>query len=359
MKSNNFWQNKKSIFLMGVFTISIGILFLFPSIVDAAHPPENDSVTKSLVAGSNIVSIRDITNLMPQMNTTNLDTSTIKAGFITIIVEEFDANLDGTGVDIVLSSATSTSSGSDTVTTQLVETGVDTGVFTGRLEITIGPTTDDELQLGLSDGITVIYDPEPLGVSRLTADINVVSGVGTVELRDFIIDSSDKGFLNTCPFDAITHPVDFKLSPGVTANNIDLTISWANAELGLTPFNLGTFEIVYRPDPFTPYESLSRQTPAGPIDLSGTLPGIPTQTLTNVVQPSSGTIEGQYAIAVDLGGCVGGGGGGLVRPGLVVNVLAGSGSLIGLFTGGSGGGAHPTFGDSSLIVLENPTGGLG
>jgi len=58
-------------------------------------------------------------------------------------------------------------------------------------------------------------------------------------------------------------------------------------------------------------------------------------------------------------GFIGGGGGGLVRPGLVVNVLAGSGSLIGLFTGGSGGGAHPTFGDASLIVLENPTGGLG
>jgi len=61
----------------------------------------------------------------------------------------------------------------------------------------------------------------------------------------------------------------------------------------------------------------------------------------------------RFVLAFDKAGLGGGGGGGLVRPGLVVNALAGSGSLLGLFTGGSGGGAHPTFGDASLLVLED------
>jgi len=51
----------------------------------------------------------------------------------------------------------------------------------------------------------------------------------------------------------------------------------------------------------------------------------------------------------------GGGGGGLVRPGLVVNIIAGAG----LFGGGSGGGANPTFGDGTVLVLENQSDGFG
>jgi len=51
----------------------------------------------------------------------------------------------------------------------------------------------------------------------------------------------------------------------------------------------------------------------------------------------------------------GGGGGGLVRPGLVVNILAGAG----LFGGGSGGSANPTFGDATVLVLENQSDGFG
>ena len=43
----------------------------------------------------------------------------------------------------------------------------------------------------------------------------------------------------------------------------------------------------------------------------------------------------------------GGGGGGLVRPGLVVNVLAGAGSIAGFFGGGGGGSAVPLITGSS------------
>jgi len=51
----------------------------------------------------------------------------------------------------------------------------------------------------------------------------------------------------------------------------------------------------------------------------------------------------------------GGGGGGLVRPGLVVNIIAGAG----LFGGGSGGGANPTFGDATILVLDDQSDGFG
>jgi len=60
-------------------------------------------------------------------------------------------------------------------------------------------------------------------------------------------------------------------------------------------------------------------------------------------------------VDVDEKDASGGGGGGLVRPGLVVNIIAGAG----LFGGGSGGSANPTFGDATILVLDNQSDGFG
>jgi len=131
-------------------------------------------------------------------------------------------------------------------------------------------------------------------------------------------------------------------------------MSYANAwdsldDKGL--YSTDDLAIVYRSGPNGAFRSIG-----GVVDTDS-------KTVTSTLQPgdafSGAQQEGQYAVAAFCDCSPGGGGGGLVRPGLVVNVLAGSGSLVGLFTGGSGGGANPTFGDASLLVLEDISEGFG
>jgi len=331
--------------------ISIIAVGFLPLVVDAAHPPGSETVSSPVVIGSNIVSFRDSTNIMLQSSTISLDTSSVKAGFVTIIVQEKDANLDSSGIDVVLSSATSTSSGSEKATVELSETSEDSGTFSGKLFVsTSGPTSGDTLELGLGDAISVFYDPEPLSVGRFSAEIDVTSGSGTVVLSEEIIEKKSDV---ACPAVLFTHPVEVSLSPGVSASSISTTLQFANSSPGNNKFF--TTEMLYKPPGSPFWESL---TPQGavfgpPFFQDNSKHDFDAMTISNVLQPSTGIIEGQYALGFLSGGCSGGGGGGLVRPGLVVNALAGAGSIIGLFTGGSGGGANPTFGDASFLVLEN------
>jgi len=350
MSKQNFSIDQRPVFLFAIILASIFVVGFFPSIVDAAHPPENDSVSKSLVAGSNIVSFRDITNIMEQSSAVSVDSSTIKAGFITIIVEEKDANLDSTGIDVVLSSATSTSSGLEKVTIELTETGVNSGTFTGPLTVTpFGPTTDSTLELGPGDDISVFYDPEPDGVGRFNLDVDVTSGTADVEISDYIFDETR--LFDTCAvggFDIYTQPVNVAVTGSPTIGDTTITLSFVNA---VDPPGFDKLDILYRPiptaaDPTPDFTSLG----------GGAVFPPPFTTIKSTINPPE--LEGQYAIGASVG-CIGGGGGGLVRPGLVVNTLVGSGSVLGLFTGGSGGGAKPTFGDASLLVLENIAEGFG
>jgi len=382
MKSYNFKISAMSISLVSILALSIiSVGFLLPEVI-ALHG-EDPGVTKSLMAGSNIVSFRDSTNMLLGSSTVSVDSSTIKAGFFTIIVEEEDSNLDSTAIDVILSSATSTSSQLEMppgiATTEMSETGPDTGVFSGTINVKRGVTTEgNTLNLGLGDAVTVLYFPEPTspdsmiiepapseeipnGLGRLTAEISGGTVAGTVTMTDFIIDT-DTESNRVCPSLLVTHPVDLQISDS-DANLITVTISYANAVLdGEDPNNL---QVVHRPTfpPFPPQPGIGFQW-----FLGGTIDR-ETQTITSVLQPTDPAshilgfpsptgISGQYALGVNAG-CAGGGGGGLVRPGLVVNALAGSGSLLGFFGGGSGGGAHPTFGDASLIVLESIGEGFG
>ena len=68
--------------------------------------------------------------------------------------------------------------------------------------------------------------------------LQILSGVnvaGTVKIFDYSIDDPDG--LGTsanaaCPYNLVTHPVDLQLPPGMTADEITVTISYANGVLG-------------------------------------------------------------------------------------------------------------------------------
>ena len=160
MNTLNHTSFAKAVSVVSIFSLFIVAFGILTPLVNAENP-QPSVVTLELDPGDNIVSFRDTTNVFHSSSTLTVDTSTIKAGFFTINVEDNDANLDRTSADVVLASAASTSSDPESVTALLTETGADTGTFSGPVSVGIGPTTDDTLQVGVSDELFVSYDTVP------------------------------------------------------------------------------------------------------------------------------------------------------------------------------------------------------
>jgi len=368
--------SKKHLLIFSSLLFSILLFAPLTPDADATHKITNDlvgdvTITYDLIpAETNQIFYRDSTNSDPQPTaqeigeTIQLDASTIKAGFVTISITEEDSNLNPSAMDVILSSATSTTSGLDETPVTLKETGNDTGLFTGILLVAPGGG-DGVLPLGLGDEITVLYEPQHdpsekddagniigLGVGRLSAEIRGVSGPGTVDI------SHTTSIEGPCKFVTATHPVGIKFSPGITADNMTVTISYANkAEGSPLPDEL---DMGYRFDKSSTWRTMDFETPllvnTAAKTISATIEPVERRTIFGKLVSN---FEGQYALGRVLADCPGGGGGGIARAGFVVNTLAGAGSLVGLFSGGSGGGAVPTFGDASVLVLGNPSDGFG
>jgi len=369
MNIPNHNNKAKPIFLASIIVISIVALgFLIPT-ADAAHPPGFDSVTKSVdvkfAAIGDVYSIRDTSNLLDQVNTTSIQ---ITGSNVLITVTDPDANLDFEGIDKVLAILNSTSDpiGIEAI---LEETGDDTGIFTNiTLKVHKKATSGDKLELQNGDALTVIYEPEPLGVGRADflfglnlADIIAGSpdGTETVVMKDvFILDSAPCA---NNGYDILTYPIDLQ-APDVLVdkfafkknnpiqNGITISITnafhstWRNVDLAdnLDPKFV---KVLYKP-PLGIWEDLTDPVNPG-INNNNTGHNIvvgahPTGTIHNLLPPStalsaggSGDISGQYALGTVLG-CGGGGGGGLVRPGFVVNALAGANVISALFNTKSG-----------------------
>jgi len=166
MNNPNHNNSTKPIFLASIIVISIVALGLLIPTAYAAHPPGFDNVTKfvesPLVVPGQIFSIRDIDNPLDQVNTTSIQ---IIGSTVLITVTDPDANLDSGGIDKVLAILNSTSDTTG-IETELEETGVDTGEFSGIVNIHKGTSTADTLQLKKKDALTVIYEPERQGVGR-------------------------------------------------------------------------------------------------------------------------------------------------------------------------------------------------
>ena len=319
------------------------------------HPPSNDFITKSLTDGTMVtIDYRDITNTSPQSTTLSIDpASPIVGDTVTVTVEEQDANLDILELDIVISSATSTTSGLAEATIQMTETGVNTGTFSGTLILSSSATTGNTLEIAPDDELNVSYEPESNGVGRLQIALDVATS-GDVQISDELIDLDE--FQVNQSFRPVTHPVQVVLQNGATLNdNAIVTISYANAVLKSNDFGIESQLNMYfkRDDVVVPlvgtfpfgWSIIRDQTAADPnshdenaktitSDLANTSFGINGNTIlfgTIFGQPLTG---GQFLIGFEQG-IGGGGGGGLVRPGLVVNALAGIGAA---FSGGGGGG---------------------
>jgi len=157
---NIFLTNK--IFFIVLFAIaftSFGILQSVNATHEDIDPTHGEiGITKDLTGGvTNQISFRDAFNGERQSATVNIDTSTIKAGFITVIVEEEDKNLDSTAIEVILSSATSTTSGNAETQFSLTETGPDSGIFQGSVPVSIGSSSGEELPIFFSDEIILAH----------------------------------------------------------------------------------------------------------------------------------------------------------------------------------------------------------
>jgi len=305
--------------------VTIVVLLVVPALVLLGSLNQNsfadhDTVTKTITNGDNTINYRDITNLVDQADapaTLSLDNGPFIPGEnVMVTVTEADANLDLDDIDTISVTAT-TPSGFNKVVI-LTETGINTGVFTGifNLDNVVPP-----------EPLTVTHTPEPIGVGRFSAELTGTGTGGNVDLSDTIIQELEEICLVSGGWDINTHPVNlvFTDDPGTLTGDIAVTLSWANAVD--RPVLKDPMSVLYRPfqDPNDPNPPPQWEV----LDSENNTPSFKFKSITSTSQPSA--IEGQYALATNFGGCFGGGGGGLVRPGQSIAELT---LIIGAAVGG-------------------------
>jgi len=298
---------------------------------------EHDTVTKIVSSGDSTITIRDITNTANATQSITLDGTFSPGNTITISVTDTEANLNSTKIETITTTSNSTTSNPSTAISILTESGANTGFYTGTLVLSSSTTTGNTLQVKSGDDLTVDYDAESLGVSRFSGTFSGLTGSSSVTLGDFIVDTNTK-FLDLCPITPVTHPIVMTVTGEANLKPVTVTMSYANALLtGVDPTLL---KIAYRPDALTGTGFL--------VSTVDEVAKTVTATKTSIIL--SATQSGHYILGFDIG-CPGGGGGGLVSPGLVVNALAG---LVGA---GAGAGGSPGASLNNLIgsrVIDVP-----
>src|SRR3990172_2927503 len=330
----------------------------------------------------------------------------------TLTVTDHNANID-------LSVAEKITVKINDVDTVLVETGGNTGIFTGPI----------------TPGASVSYDPGTLGVARATIEIDfdVVLGdpdsTGDIIIEDVLLNDEQilLGFDGLTP---VNHPVRIAFADGgkvTDGEDVKVTMSYADADLRtaaapdvglpLTGFAFdelyddntdgsgffGVGETVYNDIDADGLVSigdvrLANAATGGFLDGS-IVPGVDDPLLLQMYYQKPGfgydlitasfatgshdtdaktvvsnptldigfgpvlvcisfgchTIEGNYVLLYDLG-TGGGGGGGISKAGFVVNALAGLGGL----SSSGGGNSPPSFdGQSSFAIIEGGQEGFG
>jgi len=337
---NEFSKTKKIFFVFVIFATSFLALDYITQFIDALTDP-----TITLTEGV-LLPLRDIRDLRTVVTVSGI--ANLQNNQLTITVTDPDANIHPLGVDVVFASATSTTSGTDSATIQLTEAENNPGTFSGIITLSSSSSTGSNLETGVGDQFRVFYpivssgpeDPEETSQpnARMEATFTGVSGTGDAVLSDFPVTSASD---IPCPALAFIDPVDLDLTGTATATGVTVTISYVNGldENGLLQGNpSNTVVMLYKAPASGGYVSLTPLDPGNPftgLDNSGH-DSVAPQTITNVDQPSS--VEGRYTLGIIDAGCSGGGGGGLVRAGLVVNALAGLSAA----AGGGGGLPGPT-----------------
>jgi len=346
----------QAIFFVTVIALSAVAFGTFDE-VEARHT-ESPSVadpgySQALDDGTNLLSYRDSSNTSPQDPDSIIpviDISQINGGFVTVTISEDDSNLDDLGIDVIFASMTSTTSGDDEQEFTLTESSVNSADFVGQVLVSRG-NEPGKLRIAPGDELTVLYEPQHEAVGRLSATLLGATGDRDAQLQDYTIDDPDG--LNTrageaCPYDLVVHPVEILIPITGFAevpDSITVTISYANA-INVGPsetYQVGDLELVHR---FGTDIGVSVFVEISPIIVDTTA-----KTITGTL--AKGTLgfpvlTGQWALGVDVDCTIGGGGGGLVRPGLVVNALAGVGSLTSAASGGGSPGPTLTLGAVAL-----------
>jgi hypothetical protein len=381
----------KPIFVVSILVFSIVGMGLIIQEVSADHG-EDPGITKPVVIGTNILKFRDITNTDAQTSTITIDNSMAEQGILTITLEELDANLDVTEIEIVTVTANSTTSGAVKANVPLTETGVNTGIFTGQLILSTTETVDNKLQVSEGDvitynhfedslGVAQSHSEESRGVGRFQAKLELTAG-GNIKITDVLVPDDLGG--NIIPR---SHAVHLELLDGATldpANPPIITLSYAHLDLGGEDPNL--LSMYYDPGPVQKVQVIPGGQPVcnlvpgcvwDPITGIGTVTTVSdtfgwqeirdpqtaieashdpiTMTITSDIATSPyglggsqifGPVagfgvpsSGQFMLAFDKGSIGGGGGGGLVKPGFVVNALAGAQAFSSFFKSSSSGGA--------------------
>jgi hypothetical protein len=293
----------------------------------AIHEPEpaGGHRTQVFIGDGNIAQLRDIDNLQNSSDTASAFFDKASYRFsdqpVLTIVDD-NGNVDPSKQDIVIAGVKSESSDPDVLVLTLLENGTDTGVFKGSFSFTRDVTSTEAGVLHAASGeqLTIHY------ISGARAEM-VIDGViesGIAELSDSIVDEGVclKPIGGAVNLDLI----DAQLSP---EGLITVSIGYANANLrGYDP---SEFRMVHKVN-------------ATWIDVTT---GVDTDAMTVTGQSST---TGPFSIAVDVGDCSGGAGGGVSRPGtgLVLDFVA----SLAARTGSGGGGGTSTSTQSMATGAE-------
>jgi len=236
---------------LGIWGLGISVLILGFLIIDQAYADHGeDGITKSVVAGANVVEFRDITNVLPQDATLSLDKSeyTLNENVLITLINR-DENLDADSIDSATVTAT-TPSGFNKIVA-LTETAINSNEFTASMSL-------EGAQVG--DELTIVYEPESQGVGRLSAQLTTLNG-GNVVLSDRPLNDIQNILANEV-FIPVSLPVRIEPTDGATldvTNPPVIIMSYANLNLGSNdPADLSMYydpcpiEIVINIPPFPP-----------------------------------------------------------------------------------------------------------
>jgi len=206
-------------------------------------------------------------------------------------------------------------------------------VFTGGPYVDGSVVAPGDIDIGVT--LDNFFSPDftnpglDLGLPRVqvTVDLNTA---GDVTIADDFFTADELASLSI--YEPATHAVDISFSNGATqtgGTDLEVVFSTANAIIPAGSVE-SDLEMFYK-QPGQDWEGLDE----GFISVfdSGA------STVTSVSIIVGDVTVGKFALGIDLDGAPGGGGGGLVRPGLVVNALAGISAIA---AGGGGGPPGPT-----------------
>jgi len=335
-KIHGLFKSAKVLLVVGLFVLSFSVFEIFENIF-----ADHNTITKTFTSGiDKMISFRDIGNTDPTVR--NVTGTAVPEVELTITVFDDSGDIDTGELDVVFASATSTTSGIATATATLTETGVNTGEFTGTITLSSGTTSGNVLEAGSTDEFSLFYTAHPfdgfaeltedpseiLELARATATVDLTTG-GDITITDVTDNFDPVQFeINEC-IRPVLYPVEVTFSNGASlaATDVEVTISYANANLE-GQSGPGLLEMYYKMPGFG-WALVRDSSNSGHDAIAETITSVPDEA--GFLAP---VIEGQFLLAYDVG-CAGGGGGGLVRAGLVVNALAG------ISAAGAGGGGGP------------------